>query len=244
MIILIVAGVFITVVSLPLLIRRYRRYHQQKRLDRIDDYRFHPAILRKVHKRYPHLQEDQLVLVETALRDYFKMCLLAGRRAVAMPSQAVDVAWHEFILFTRSYEEFCQQNFGRFLHHTPTEAMTNAAETVPDSIRRAWRLACALNEQHPAITHPTPLIFALDLQLAIPDGFRYLPNCKQNPDAQGQYSSNSYCTSDIHCSSGCHGDSWDNSERNSGFGDHGSSGDNGGSGCSGDSSGGCSGGGD
>lgn len=37
------------------------------------------------------------------------------------PSLIVDLAWHEFILFTRHYHEFCKTHFGRFIHHTPSE---------------------------------------------------------------------------------------------------------------------------
>ncbi len=37
------------------------------------------------------------------------------------PSFAVDLAWHEFILFTKYYDEFCSTHFNRFIHHTPSE---------------------------------------------------------------------------------------------------------------------------
>ncbi|MDC3952169.1 hypothetical protein KGZ13_33865, partial [Pseudomonas aeruginosa] len=35
------------------------------------------------------------------LREYLLLCRAAGKRMVAMPSQVVDVAWHELILHTR-----------------------------------------------------------------------------------------------------------------------------------------------
>ncbi len=35
------------------------------------------------------------------------------------PSYIVDLAWHEFILFTRFYERFCNKHYHRFIHHTP-----------------------------------------------------------------------------------------------------------------------------
>ncbi len=35
------------------------------------------------------------------------------------PSYLVDLAWHEFILFTKYYNIFCTENFGQFIHHTP-----------------------------------------------------------------------------------------------------------------------------
>ncbi|KAB1154642.1 hypothetical protein F7018_14030 [Tenacibaculum aiptasiae] len=37
------------------------------------------------------------------------------------PSVLVDLAWHEFILFTRYYNEFCLTHYSRFIHHTPSE---------------------------------------------------------------------------------------------------------------------------
>lgn len=35
------------------------------------------------------------------------------------PSVAIDEVWHEFILFTREYRDFCEQYLGRFVHHCP-----------------------------------------------------------------------------------------------------------------------------
>ena len=35
------------------------------------------------------------------------------------PSYLVDLAWHEFILFTKYYQQFCTKHFGKFIHHTP-----------------------------------------------------------------------------------------------------------------------------
>ena len=34
-------------------------------------------------------------------------------------SRRVDEAWHQFVLFTREYTEFCAQSFGRYMHHRP-----------------------------------------------------------------------------------------------------------------------------
>ncbi|NSC22953.1 hypothetical protein FM076_17990 [Streptomyces albus subsp. chlorinus] len=35
------------------------------------------------------------------------------------PSPIVDEFWHAFILHTEAYAEFCDQTFGRFIHHRP-----------------------------------------------------------------------------------------------------------------------------
>ncbi|MEX0918752.1 MAG: hypothetical protein WDZ85_02175 [Candidatus Paceibacterota bacterium] len=35
------------------------------------------------------------------------------------PPSIIDEGWHSFILFTRDYAEFCQREFGVFIHHVP-----------------------------------------------------------------------------------------------------------------------------
>lgn len=96
--------------------------------------------------------------------------LIANGKMVAMPSEIVDVLWHEFILFTRAYEQFCQQAFGRFLHHTPTEAMPQKT-VATEGIKRTWRLACAKEGINPRDPEKLPLLFAIDSMLDIKDGF-------------------------------------------------------------------------
>jgi len=160
----------------------------------------------------------------SALRDYFHLCGLAGKRMVSMPSQVVDDAWHEFILFTRAYGTFCSRAFGRFLHHTPAEAMRTPTQ-AQEGIRRAWRLACAKEGIGPRAPHRLPLLFAIDTLLNIEGGFNYALDCRGNK-SQGS----DFCGSHIGCASGCSGD----------FGGAGSDGFFGG----GDGGGGCGGGGD
>jgi hypothetical protein len=36
------------------------------------------------------------------------------------PAHRVDLVWHELILFTRAYAELCRGEFGRFIHHQPS----------------------------------------------------------------------------------------------------------------------------
>jgi hypothetical protein len=168
----------------------------------IDDYVFPAGIRQRVRKRYPHLTEAQLDLVFDALREYFHLCRKAGRRMLAMPSQVVDVAWHEFILFTRNYRQFCLRAFGRFLHHTPTEAM-NSPTLASDGIKRTWRLACTRAAMKPDNTPVLPLLFAIDGRLAIPDGFRYVPDCSRHLAAADGTAT--YCASHIGCGGGCAG---------------------------------------
>lgn len=48
---------------------------------------------------------------------FLHLTTIAGERL--SPSHIVDMAWHEFILFTKYYAAFCESNFGRFVHHHP-----------------------------------------------------------------------------------------------------------------------------
>lgn len=218
----IVLGVGIGLVWLGL--RGVRRAGMRRRGQLIDSYRFPPAISDKVAAVYPHLTPAELERVMTGLRDYFHVCNIAGKRMVSMPSQVVDQAWHEFILFTRHYEHFCKKALGRFLHHTPAEAMSTPT-LAQTGIKRAWKIACLRESIPPHQPHRLPTLFALDAELKIPDGFTYSLNCRTKAGFGG-----GYCASDIGCGSGCGG-----SSASGCVGD-------GGSGCGGDSGGGCGGG--
>ena len=203
--------IFLVILALLLLIVFKRRKSQQ--LAYIKRYVFHKSIKDKLSKKYPHLTSEQIHLVFRALRDYFWMCNKANKQMVAMPSQVVDEAWHAFILFTRSYKSFSQKALGRFLHHTPTEAMSSPT-LAQEGIKRAWRLACDKDGIDPANPNRLPLLFAIDAMLDISDGFKYVANCK---DKKSPASADGYCAGDIACVSGCAGDSAASDTGGSGF---------------------------
>jgi hypothetical protein len=84
----------------------------------IESYEFSPALHRKLDGS-PHAD----VALE-GLRAWYLACLYAGCGLIGMPSKAVDEAWHEMILMTRDYTEFCERAFGRYLHHTPDSTLS------------------------------------------------------------------------------------------------------------------------
>jgi len=182
----------------------------------IDTYKFPKSIGEKVSAKYPHLSDDDIHLVINGLREYFHICNVAGKKMVSMPSQVVDVAWHEFILFTEQYSFFCKKAMGRFLHHTPAEAMKKPT-LAQVGIKRVWRISC----QRQGIDHRAaaslPILFSIDSMLKIDDGFKYSLDCTRKGGGD-------YCATHIGCSSGCAGGS------GSFFGDSSS---DGGSGCGG-----------
>ncbi|HCS91186.1 MAG: hypothetical protein N838_12120 [Thiohalocapsa sp. PB-PSB1] len=190
-------GMIVAIVLAIILLATIKHKRRQQKRERIITHYEFPASLRtKLHRQYPHLTHAQLAQAEKGLRDYFLMCNTAGRKLLAMPSQAVDLLWHEFILFTRQYQEFCQMALGRFLHHTPAEAMSSPTQ-AQQGIKNAWRVACAREKISPRSPKRLPLLFAMDALLDIPDGFHYSLNCEQGGD---------YCAGHIGCGSGCAGD--------------------------------------
>lgn len=218
------------VLGMVKLFRRMRRgISQENVLSQqvyIDTCQFPFSLTGKVSKTYPHLSSIQVESVMKGLRQFFQICHEAGPVMVAMPSQVVDVAWHEFILSTQAYDDFCQQAYGHFLHHMPAQAMRQASQG-PQGIKRAWRLACEREGINPKRPTRLPLLFALDADLEIPDGFKYSIDCSRP-------GSHPYCASHVGCSGGSCGTSGSGGHSTS-DGDSGgdSSGGSCGSGCGG-----------
>jgi uncharacterized membrane protein YgcG len=65
------------------------------------------------------------------LKRYFLMC--AVLRSVPMYSDKVDEVWHEMLMFTWEYGQFCQKISGGFIHHAP-----HTADSKPQPGERAW----------------------------------------------------------------------------------------------------------
>lgn len=192
---------------------------------------------RKLLAAYPHLQPRDAELIERGLRQFFLACAHSRRQLVAMPSQAVDTLWHEFILHTQAYRRWCELALGHFLHHTPAEALGTRAKHN-DALRRAWFWACKEESIDPKAPTRLPLLFALDAKFAIPGGFHYLPDCRLTGPAAAKANgsdSSPYCGT--HFSDSSYSGSADD------FGGADSS-DGGGDGGDGGCSGGCGGGGD
>ncbi len=173
--------------TVGILLYSFIRYRGEadKRSNFIQTYQFPSKVFSAVGEQYPHLSDDQINQVIQGLRDYFHICQAAGKEFVSMPSEAVDTAWHQFILFTRDYEDFCQNAFGRFLHHTPAEGM-GSAKQAREGIKAAWRLSCNREKIKPASPGVMPLLFALDASLNIENGHAYVLDCEATPVINGQ----------------------------------------------------------
>ncbi|MCZ4279664.1 hypothetical protein O4H49_02665 [Kiloniella laminariae] len=159
-------------------LRRYfpwEYYQAEIRLSRIvRDLKFPASVDQKLRESYPHLNDKNIAKIRDALREYFYLCQDAGKSELAMPSRVAGVAWQGFIDAGGEYEVFCQQAFGRLLPYSKAEGLFPSEKTQNQiRLRRTWNRACAfydLPADDPVIL---PDLFALDRDLAIPDGFHY-----------------------------------------------------------------------
>jgi len=159
----------------------------------IASYQFPPSLKIKLQQVYPHLAEEQVELAIEGLRTYFQVCNMARNdtEQIAMPSVVVDAAWHQFILHTKDYAQFCDQAFSRFLHHSPAEGLISQTE-AQDAMRHTFKQACRMYGISRKRPEKLPPLFTLDARLNIPQGFIYTLDCLTQNDG-------SYCLSHIKC---------------------------------------------
>lgn len=66
-----------------------------------------------------HIPLQESIEIHHDLLDY----LDAGRKIKSKahrPTMIVDEAWHNFILHTKLYSDFCFSRYGEFIHHFPS----------------------------------------------------------------------------------------------------------------------------
>ena len=179
----------------------WSRWRSSARADFIRTYMFPPGLLDKFGTLRPELSLKERQLVAHALRQFFLAHLKSGRKFVSMPTKVADDLWHEFILYTRHYESFCNKAFGQFMHHTPAVVL-GANRLDNTGLRRTWWYCCLEENINPKKTTRLPLLFSLDQKLNISNGFRYALDCS-GFKREGTLSNGGtvYCGGDISSSS-------------------------------------------
>jgi len=203
----------------------WRAWRRSVRADFIREFRFPPGIFENLSQKHPQLAQRDRQLVAQGLRQFFLAYLQGGCRFVSMPSQVADDLWHEFILYTRNYAQFCRRGFGRFLHHTPAVVLGRNHQNNT-GLRRVWWQCCKQEGIDPRRALRLPLLFALDAKLSIAGGFSYTPDCRSlvGRDRSGD--------GGTHCGGDMSDDRFDGTT--DGFGDgNGDGGDGCGGGCGG-----------
>ena len=82
----------------------------------------HFGLIERLQEKEKLSLEDAQQLFQDMLR-FLTLCDQRDEQGKGLPflapPEAIDVAWHHFILFTEDYAVFCTQYFGRFIHHRP-----------------------------------------------------------------------------------------------------------------------------
>src|SRR5262245_30634822 len=73
--------------------------------------------------------EAEALFVE--VKRHLFLALTLTDRTLPVFSTRIDEAWHQFILFTREYHDFCTRFAGHYLHHSPRESSSSGRGTKP-----------------------------------------------------------------------------------------------------------------
>jgi hypothetical protein len=142
------------------------RLRHKRRRAFIQSYAFPSALAEKLDEHFE--EEHQVNVALEGLREWYLACLSAHGEVLGMPSKAVDIAWHEMILMTRTYHWFCDRAFGHYLHHSPDAVME---EPLRNSLARTLHVL----EAQSLSLGGVPLLFAIDGELGIEDGYVWGP---------------------------------------------------------------------
>lgn len=95
-------------------------------LDRLDQFNA-PWLEEKLLKEGVFSSSEQY---QEAFREFKKYVALIAlfKKSLPMLSKPVDAVWHQFILFTKQYQAFCEEYLGFYLHHSPNTSFTSNAE--------------------------------------------------------------------------------------------------------------------
>lgn len=156
-----------------------RKWSQQQQ--RLKNWKFDDAYFKEILLKYPHLTHEQVLEAFEQLRLFFFICWRHEKKTVAMPSKLLDLCWHAFICDSRSYAQFNEAVFGRFLHHELQNSFE--LQKMEVSARNQLQMLANARTYHGALlveakerintTVTPPKLFTIDELLNIPDGFYY-----------------------------------------------------------------------
>jgi hypothetical protein len=95
-------------------------------VDRIDSFKA-PWLEEKLLDKNVFKSREEF---QEAFLEFKKFVILSDKYdgSIAMTSEKVDEVWHQFILFTPQYHQFCEETLGSYLHHEPTTSNSNPGE--------------------------------------------------------------------------------------------------------------------
>lgn len=91
-------------------------------------------IIKRFIKHHPYIPVEDASLIFEECKKWLYLCHISDERKIApfiSPELVlIDEMWHNFILFTKEYSEYCLESFGYYMHHAP-----NVSEEATDMPR-------------------------------------------------------------------------------------------------------------
>ena len=106
----------------------------------------------KLTRAFAHKTNTSIKEVEAIFTELKKFLFLSAiSKEMLSPSNKVDELWHQFILFTKDYRNFCITFFGKFIEHEPFITDVNERENgnPPESYLRTYILLYVFFEEVP-----------------------------------------------------------------------------------------------
>ena len=91
------------------------------------------------HELMKYLWLSQKLFIEKS--NNAEQALLDFQATVFSSMKEIDDMWHTFILFTKDYTSFCQEYYGKYLHHQPTvkEEYKNIRDNFDDYLLKTGK---------------------------------------------------------------------------------------------------------
>ncbi|WP_426233528.1 glycine-rich domain-containing protein [Pararhizobium sp. DWP3-4] len=81
-----------------------------------------PYLVEKLLKDHVVSSSKEAEALFREVKRYLVLTASSPTIAWGMYSLRIDQIWHQFILFTRQYIEYCRANFGKYIQHAPSTA--------------------------------------------------------------------------------------------------------------------------
>lgn len=85
-------------------------------LAQVDAFKVPDLLITRLQKKYGYSEQEAYDIIREAKRMLF---LHRVSQEPVVPSLKVDDGWHEMLMFTESYRDFCNL-LGAYIHHVPT----------------------------------------------------------------------------------------------------------------------------
>ena len=141
---------------------------KNKRYKYIENVYFPNSIDMTLKKEFPYLTDEDISLVKQGLKEYLKLYVLSRRGRIILPSVAINLAFIEFIK-TTEYVNFTKNVFKFYF----TDILMKNDNIIDNDLKIVWTLACENENINPNNPDKLPLIFSIDSQLSIENGFRF-----------------------------------------------------------------------